>query len=219
MFVRNISTMNFSEHKNAGISLMVGCFLMIVTMVLHPVGGDFDHLLRIVTVGIVSHVIAIISLPFVAYGFWGLSDKIGSTFLSKLSFTFMFFGLVAVMFAGAVNGIILMDFVKSYAGSSEETIASLKPIFRLIRSFNHAFDFIFIGAVCISTGMWSISILKTKKLPIWHGWFGIIISAVALTSLMLGFVFVNLHGFRIFIFGWVAWVVAAGLLMTKEGEE
>ncbi len=192
---------------------------MIVTMILHPVGGDFDHLLRIATVGIIAHAIAILSLPFVTYGFWGLTERIGFSFLSKLSFTFILFGLFAVMLAAALNGLILMDFVKSYEGSSEETIASLKPIFRLIRSFNHAFDFIFIGAVCISTILWSVSILRTKKLAIWLGWFGISISILAVVFLILGSVFVDLHGFRSFIFGWVAWVVAAGSIMIKQEKQ
>ena len=188
---------------------------MIVTMILHPVGGDFEHLLRIITIGRVSHIIAIISIPLVAYGFLGLTQKLESS-LSNISFSFMLFGLIAVLFAGAVNGLILMDFVERYEGASEETIASLKPIFRLISSFNHAFDFIFIGAVCLSTGLWSLVILKKKTFPNLLGWLGIMITIAALVSLIAGFVFVDLHGFRIFIFGWVIWVVGIGWNLAKS---
>jgi len=190
---------------------------MVVTMVLHPVGGDFDHLVSILTIGRVSHIIAIISLPFVAYGFWGLTLRLKSQ-IATLSFFFMLFGLFAVMLAGATNGLILMDFVDRYSEASEELIASLKPFFRLISAINHAFDFIFIGAVCISTGLWSFIILKSKLLPVYLGWLGVLITLTALVSLLAGFVFVDLHGFRIFIFGWVIWIVGIGIMMTRRGE-
>ena len=206
--------MNTNKQKAAGISLILGCFLMIVTMVLHPVGGDFEHLVRIRLIGIVSHAIAILSVPLVAYGFWGFSTHVGGV-LSKISFAYMLFGLIAVMLAAAVNGLILMDFVKSYEGAPEEVIESLKPFFRLIRDFNHAFDFIFIGAVCISTTLWSIAILKISSFPTVIGWFGLAITAMALTFLLLGFVFVDLQGFRIFIFGWVAWVIWMGITLFR----
>ena len=213
MFVKK--KMKSNQLKAAGISLILGCFFMIVTMVLHPVGGDFDHLLSIITIGRISHVIAILSLPFVAYGFWGLIEKLESTPLARISFLFMLFGLIAVMFAAAVNGLILMDFVESHEGASNEVISSLSPFFKLIRSFNHAFDFIFIGAVCISTTLWSIAILKTKALHQMLGWFGLFLTIIALGSLFSGFVFVDLFGFRIFIFGWVVWVVGTGLNLIK----
>ncbi len=204
-----------SQKKASGICLIVGCFLMIVTMVLHPVGGNFDHLLQIVTIGRVSHIIAIISIPLVAYGFWGWTQKLTGS-IAQISFSFMLFGLIAVMFAGAVNGLILMDFVESYESASQETLDLLKPFFRLIRSFNHAFDFIFIGGVCISTGLWSISILTKKAAPAQIAWMGILITLAALLSLIAGFVFVDLHGFRIFIFGWVAWVLCLGYQLIKD---
>lgn len=204
--------MKSSELTTQSISLIIGCFLMIVTMVLHPVGGNFEHLLSIVRVGIISHAIAILSIPFVTYGFWGLTNTISSP-IARLSFVFMAFGLMAVMLAGAVNGIILMDFVQSYKDASQETINSLRPFFRLIRSFNHAFDFIFIGAVYISTTLWSIAIIKSSSLPTSLGWFGIILSIAGLGATIAGFVFVDLMGFRIFIFGWVAWVIWCGIAL------
>ena len=201
--------------KPYGIALIAGCLFMVVTMVLHPVGGSFEHLVSIITIGRVSHIIAIISLPLVAYGFWGLARLLDHP-LANLSYFFMIFGLVAVMFAGAVNGLILMDFVERYRDASDETITSLKPFFRLIQSFNHAFDFIFIGAVCISTGLWSLVMLIMKSLPKLLGWMGIAITIAALVSLLAGVVFVDLQGFRVFIFGWVIWVTATGLVLIRK---
>lgn len=204
-------------NKSAGLSLIIGSFLMIVTMVLHPVGGNFEQLLRIVTIGIVSHVIAIVSVPFVAYGFFGITMKLdASPFLSRMAFSFMFFGLVAVMIAAALNGLILMNFVQRYEDATPEVIESIYPILRYNFAFNHAFDFIYIGAVCISTLFWSIAILRTGSFPKWLGIFGLILTLAACISILLGFVFVDLHGFRIFIFGTVSWTVIAGYFLAKS---
>ncbi len=209
--------MELKEQKGAGLSLIIGSLLMIVTMVLHPVGGDFDHLLKIITVGRVSHAIAIVSVPFVAYGFWGLAYRLKEeSFLSNVGFSIMFFGLIAVMIAAATNGLILMDFVKSYEEASEETIGSLRPFFVFIRSLNHAFDFIFIGAVCLSMMFWSVAILKTKALASWVGYFGVALSAIGLILFASGYELVHLTGFRIFIFGNVAWILAVGFNLRKH---
>lgn len=208
--------MDIKEQKESGLALLVGSTLMIATMVLHPVGGNFDHLLKIVTMGMIAHSIAIVSVPFVAYGYWGLTQKLSAaSFLSKAGFSIMFFGLIAVMIAAATNGLILMDFVKSYEGASEETIDTLKPFFVFIRSFNHAFDFIFIGAVCLSMLMWSIAMLKTKSMPSWVAYFGILLAIVGIILFVSGTELVNLSGFRAFVFGNVAWILVVGFYLRK----
>ncbi|MEO9483114.1 MAG: hypothetical protein ABJG47_06700 [Ekhidna sp.] len=209
--------MESNEQKGAGLSLIIGSLLMIATMILHPVGGDFNQLLKIVTIGIVSHSLAILSVPFVAYGFFGLTMRLRSTsFLSYTGFSIIFFGLIAVMLAAATNGLILTDFVKSYEGASAETIASIKPIFVFMRSFNHAFDYIFMGAICLSMTMWSVAIIKTKAMATWVGYFGILVSIAGIILFVSGFELLHLAGFRIFVFANVAWILAVGFYLRKN---
>ncbi|MEQ9405795.1 MAG: hypothetical protein RIM99_19545 [Cyclobacteriaceae bacterium] len=209
--------MNTNFEKSAGTSLIIGSILMIITMVLHPVGGDFQHLLSIVTIAVISHSIAVLSIPFVAYGFWGITSRLDSEpFLSRIAFSFMFFGLVAVMIAAALNGMVLTGFIQRYADATPEIIESIRPIMTYNFTLNHAFDFIYIGAVCISTLFWSVAILKTKSLPVWTGYFGLLLTGVAVVLLVAGFVFVDVHGFRLFIFGAVAWTISVGFLLRKS---
>lgn len=206
-----------NAEKSAGLSLMIGSFLMVVTMVLHPVGGDFEHLLRILTIGIIAHSIAILSIPFVAYGFWGVTRRLDEEpFFSRIAFSFMMFGLVAVMIAAALNGLILTGFIQKFEDASPEVIDSIRPIMSYNSTFNHAFDFIYIGAVCISTLFWSIATIRTKAFPVWIGYFGVALTLFAFVMIALGFVFVDLHGFRIFVFGSVAWTVLMGFSLLKD---
>jgi hypothetical protein len=207
-------------NKSAGLSLIIGSSLMVVTMVLHPVGGNFDHLLRIISVAIISHCIAILSIPFISIGFYGILKRIGSTsFFSISGFAIAMTGLVAVLIAAALNGLALPFMVKAYEGASPELIESIQPILKYNSKLNHAFDYIYIGGTCLSMLFWSIAILKTKSFPLWIGYLGLTLSCSAIVMLFLGFYFVDLHGFRIFIFGGVAWNVAMGAFLLMTGKK
>ena len=206
--------------KAAGISLLIGSFLMFVTMVLHPVGGSFEHILKVRTMGIIAHSIALVSIPFTWIGFWGITKRLDNApFFSRVAFSFITFGLIAVMLAAAVNGLVLTVFVERYADASPEVIDSITPILHYNGALNHAFDYIFIAGMCVSVLFWSIAILKTKGFPIWLGWMGIVLSLVALLMWVFGFIFVDLHGFRMFIFGTAAWIVCAGFLLMRSKSE
>jgi len=203
--------MKSNSEKSAGLSLMIGSFLMIVTMVLHPVGGDFHHMVRIVNIGTISHAIGLLSIPFALYGYWGIMAKMEEEiFLSRVAFSFISLGLVAIMIAATLNGLVLTQLVRNYAGASDEVISDLTPIFRLIHAFNLANDYIYIAAVGISTLFWSIAMLRVKKFPAWLAYLGIVLVLAMVISALTGFVFTDVAGFRAFIIGTTAWTIAAG---------
>ena len=209
-----------NSDKSAGISLLLGSFFMIITMVLHPVGGDFNQLQKIVVIGMVSHAIAILAIPFMALGYFGISMRLKEeAFFSRIAFSVMLFGLFAVMIAGAANGIVLMDLVRDNKDASELAIESLKPIIRYNFHLNHAFDYIFIGAVFLSTLLWSVSMIQTGKFPKWIAYFGIGMVTLAFSMLVFGFVFLDVAGFRIFIFGTAGWTIASGLYLINGSSE
>lgn len=203
--------------RSAGLSLLIGSFLMIMTMVLHPVGGDFDHLLMIVNMGIISHALALFSVPFVAYGYWGIMMKLKDVvFLSRVGFSFMVFGLMAVMIAATLNGLVLMQFVASYADADQQVIAGLKPIFRYNHFFNLANDYIFMMAVGVSTLFWSIAVIRTRQFPVWVGYLGLILVSLAFLTIIAGHIYTDVAGFRMFIFGTTAWTMAMGWYLTRS---
>jgi len=144
--------------KNAGIALVLFTLLMVFTMVLHPAGGSFEYLLKITRIIMISHVLALISIPFAAVGFWGLTKKLGTAnFFSFSAFAIVLFGLVAVMIAAASNGLVLPIFIQKYKDAPVELIESIKPILKYNFSVNNAFDYIFTGAFCLAILFWSIA--------------------------------------------------------------
>lgn len=203
--------------RNAGVSLITGSVLLTITMVLHPVGGGLRHLLEISTILISTHAIAIVSLPFLLYGFWGLTYRLDNTnTLSMLAFITISMGVVAGMLAAAINGLALPVFIEGYRDASDETLNSIEPILKYGLSLNMAMDYIFIGATCIAMSLWGILIIAKSVFPKWIGYAGILTSISALVSGITGFVFTDLFGFRIFIFGFVLWMVVVGFRLRTE---
>ncbi len=73
--------------RSSGTALLLGSLLMIITMGLHPAGGSIEHLIRISPVIIITHSLAIVSIPFMLFGFWGLTKMLyGQPLLSTFAF-------------------------------------------------------------------------------------------------------------------------------------
>lgn len=203
--------------KKAGLSLIVFTILMTFTMVLHPAGGSMEYLLKIINVIIITHAIAILSLPFALAGCWGLTKTIGTdNFLSILAFCFISLGLVAVMIAAAANGLVMPLFIQTYKDAPAETIALIKPVLRYSFSVNHAFDYIYTGAFSLAILCWSITIIHTKKLPAWTGWFGIITSIGAVAIFVAGMGMPGIQAFRLFVSCIVLWILLVGIVLSRK---
>ncbi len=209
--------MDKSFQKFSGISLIISSVLLVLTMVLHPTGGDVKHIMQMHDVAIIAHSLAIFTLPFLAFGFYGLSVALLNNHkMSFLAFIFVCFALFAGMMAASINGLILPMFVENYANDFEQNINMLKPILKYGSFFNKAMDYVLIIGILVAIGIWSVLIIKSTKFPKWIGYYGLFLLAIALIGANSEFNFVNLFGFRIFVFGLVSWIVLIGWLMKKE---
>ncbi len=203
--------------KNAGIALIIGAVLLTVTMGLHPVGGSFSHLLKIIPLIIGTHALAIVSILILFFGFYGLTKKLSSTYsLSLAAFISIAVALLAGIIAAALNGLALPLFILQYQNATEAVIETIRPVLNYNKSLNHAFDFILIGGIIIAIFLYSLAILKDQTFPKWFAYFGFLISALFIILLCIGFALVDLGGFRIFIFSIVIWKFLAGYLLYKK---
>lgn len=186
-------------------------------MVLHPAGGSVEHLIRISNVIIITHAIAILSLPFGWLGFLGFTRVLGTgRFEVLLAFAMVSLGLVAVMIAAATNGLILPIFLQHYKDASPETITSIKSIFHYGFAINQAFDYIYTFAFSLGILCWSIAILRTKLFNAWLGWLGITISIGAVIVFLSGILIQDLSGFRLFVTAIIIWGALVGWQMLRH---
>ena len=198
-----------------GFSLCISTFLMVITMLHHPVGGDFNHLMRISTLAIISHSIAIGALPFFILGFLGMYFLYRTSIYSLFAFILVCLSQISLLMAGAVNGLILPLYIRQYKDADENFIVSLKPVLRYGYTINLVFDYVAIASLCAAICVWSMLVLKKGFLPRWIAWFGIALIAGILILLISKFSFTTVSGFTVFIFGLAGWVLAAGIQMTK----
>ena len=212
--------MNNLFEKNAGLFLIIFTILVVFTMALHPVGGNVEHIIRGTNRIMITHTIAIFSLPFGWIGFWGLTRRIGAEHAgSVLAFAMSSFGLVAIMLAAATNGLVLPIFLHHYKDATEETLSSIRPVLRYSSAVNHAFDYIYTGAFCVAILCWSIALLLTKKMAAWIGWLGIAVTLSVTTAVFTSEVAVNsLLGLRLFTTGMVIWILLVGIILYRQNE-
>ena len=208
--------MKSQTQKQAGIAVILGSLLMILTMALHPVGGNFEHLVKVANMAIIAHSIAIFSIPTTLIGFWGLSQRLAAQpLLSRAGLIFGGISLMAALMAAAINGLALPFFVRRFENASPEELEMVRVALNYGMSLNHAMDYIFIGGICMAILIWSIAIWKTRTLPLAIALLGGVIGIGFLVTLASGFVLVDVHGFRIFVFGVAFWILSTGILMLK----
>jgi hypothetical protein len=123
-------------------------------------------------------------------------------------------GLMAVMIAAALNGIVLPLYVDKYADAGEETLEIVKYIISYGLTLNHAFDYIFIAALCLAVFFWSIAILKSAAMPSWIAYLGILYFVFCGVLAVAGFNFISLNSFAMYIFGSMVWILCAGVLLA-----
>lgn len=203
--------------KTAGYSLLIGSLLIVATMVLHPSGGSIQKIQRIFNVIVGSHALAVMSLPFMAFGFYGLSVLLNTNSrVSKLGLLIILFGLTAAMLAAAINGLAIPFFLKGYEQPDKETTAQLYNIMRLGFSLNKAMDFIFIISILLAMGLWSVIILRFDKMAKWLGYYGLAVILFAVIGMLMNFNFISVAGFRIFVFCIAGWIICCGWWMIRR---
>lgn len=201
--------------RASGLCLLLGSLLATTTMVLHPNGGDINHIVKIKSVLTFSHSIAIFCLPFIGFGFWGLSQLLQTkSKIASLAFITFSFGLFAAMIAATINGLTLPNFASTHA-TNDNDIATVEKIINYGKCINIPMAIIFISATSLAVAIWSLLIIQTKQMSKYLGYFGLTIITFGLLGVFLKFNFTDLLGFRTFTFGLVIWNIAVGINMLK----
>ena len=212
----NINIVEINFYKSTGILLITGSLLASITMVLHPTGGNMQHISNIATSLQITHALAIFCLPCILFGFYGITHKLSDVWrVSTLAFIITAFGLFAVMLSAVFNGLVLPSFLIEYS----ENIAQHNTILHYGFTINKAFDYVFIISLCLAITIYSIIIITSKKLSKWIGYLGIIIMILAIVGATINFVFASLTGFRIVIFSIVAWTVYSGVALITSKKQ
>ena len=203
-------------NRITSLCLMIGSLMLVATMVLHPSGGNAKEILHIYNLAVSTHSLAIASLPFLVFGFLGLSQSLLSpSKLSIFAFIVICFSFVAGMLAAAMNGLVLPFFVKSKIDDFEQNENILSPVVTYGLKINLAMDYILIVGLLIAISGYSFLIVKYHKTLNWIGYLGFSLLPIAILAAFLNFNFTSVSGFRLFIFAIVTWIFSVGNALGK----
>ena len=208
--------MKNSFYKATSASLILGAILVTITMILHPVGGDIEHLIRISDRILITHLMAILAIPLLIFGFYGLSIRLqDDKRISQLAFIFLLFGMLSAFFAALFNGVALPIYLNGKEAATGQELINIKSILSYGFAINKALDYLFIGLTVIAIFLWSLNIVSQKAIAKWIGYLGIGLGIIAVIGIILGYNMQNLHTFRVVIFGLVIWMLATGMALRK----
>ncbi|OBX19021.1 hypothetical protein LX77_01412 [Gelidibacter algens] len=209
--------MDTNFYKSAGFSLIIGSFMASAIMMLHPAGGDINHIIQISALLRITHSLAIFSLPFILFGFYGLTHKLSNTWrLSSLAFIIITFGLFTVMLAGLLNGLALPYFLGKYSENVEHDISIVKTIVNYNFAVSKALDYVFIVSFCSAITIYSLITIVSKQIPKWIGYFGITILILVIIGAITNFEFTDIDGFRIVVFNIAGWILFSGVSLIRS---
>jgi hypothetical protein len=203
--------------KSSGVAIVIGSLFMVLTMALHPAGGNVAHIRQMSDIIIASHSLAILSIIVLSYGLVGLAIKLKSDIVLSYGGAVLFvFSAVAVMMAAALNGLAIPFFLERMGEITSENNGMIRAVLLYNYSLNKAFDLIFILAMSGASVLWSWAIVRTGLLKKWLGWLGLVVGILAIAMTLFGFVFTDLPGLRIFIGAFVVWLVAVGGALARR---
>jgi len=199
----------------AGLALIAGSAGLLVTMGLHPTGGSIEKLVQIARVGRIAHSIAIASIPLMLLGGLGLSARLRADGVIASAAVVVFaIGCIGGMAAAVINGLVAPTYAEWIVADAASRTTHV-AILHYGHILGAAFAMIFMVAIAIATGLWSIAILRTCALSRWAGWIGLALSATGLVAVLGGFLGLSVHDFGLFVLGLTAWTIVVGALMCR----
>lgn len=135
--------------------------------------------------------------------------------LPVIAYAVLFIGHMAGAMAAIINGIVLPIFL------TKEPIANASSngwgvVLTYNNAINESFDYLFVSAVCISTLLWSVTLVQKKGIEKFAGILGLCLSIPTIVLFITGFAFLSLHGFRIFLAGNTIWTITVAILLFKS---
>jgi hypothetical protein len=194
-----------------------------ITMSLHPVAGpnpitpaQFEKLAALMT-GV--HVLAIAGIPFSFLGALALARRLDSPGrLALLGLVIYGLGLVAVMIAPAMSGLVGTEIIRHVIErgvDSEQWRILMKYNFLI----NQAFAKIFVVASCSAVALWSLMIVRRRAFPVALGIYGLFLAPVLVIAMLTGGLSLDAHGFGLIVFTQAIWFIVAGILLWRGDQE
>lgn len=203
----------------SGLALITGSAGAIITMIFHPTGHDLfvpGQFASVAHVAIATHTLALVSLPVLLLGAFGLSHYLASP--NRLAFVaLVMYGLatIAAMNAAVVSGLVAPQLVRQIITTTPPSSDVWRIVFDYSGDLNQGFARVFVVASSAAIVLWSVAILRGKTLARGIGIYGSILGPVTVLAVLSGHLKLGVHGFGMVVLGQAVWFVIVGVLLCR----
>jgi hypothetical protein len=193
-----------------GWSMIAGAVMGLTTMALHPTGGGHAAL------ALAVHALAITSAPIAFYGGWVLTRRLSpGGALSELALAFYGLSAVATLLAATASGFLASDLIARVAASQGEERAAAAAVLHYNGAVNQAFARIVVGASSVAIGLWSMEIVRARRMRRAAGILGCAVAVPTLLALFSGHLTLDAHGFGAVVLGQAIWLILVGAELRR----
>jgi hypothetical protein len=205
------------SERLGGNAMITAAVMALVMMAFHPTGHDVARdpegqgLLAVVV-----HSIILTSVPIAFFGAMALTRRLSPEgALAELALVFQGASSVAGLVAATVGGLLapsLMEYVIAEQGDAR---VAADAVMHFAGHMIHTFSMVFVAASSVAIALWSIEILRTRKMRRSSGIVGCIVGSVTLLMLFAGHLHMDVHGLGAVILGQTLWLVLVGLELRR----
>lgn len=195
-----------TRDRAGGVALIVSAAGFIITMALHPVGGQSltpDQLVRVMQLSTPVHALALACLPIAFFGALILSRRLDTP---GAIITYGF-GAVAVMNAAICSGFIAPQ-IANVMGQSD----TWRILFTYTRFLNQSFALIYVMASSAAIVLWSLALRRQAK---GLGISGLVLGPLIVITVLTRVIGLDAHGFGAIVLVQGAWSIACGVWLLK----
>ena len=216
-----------NDNRTGGLLLVAGCGAVLITMGLHPVlsrGGALpspqalEHLARLDRL---VHGLALAGMAMLFLGALALTRRLAAGNRLALA-ALVVYGLAttAIVVAGTLDGFVAADLVSRMAAGDPQP-ESWWLLLRYNTLIVQAFAAVYTAGTCAAIFLWSLAMVRTRRLSAGTGWYGLILGPVIVGVLFSGHLPLNVHGMGLVALTQSIWFVVAGALLMRsdDGED
>ena len=203
-----------------GIALIVGTVGTMITMALHPTGGDLfepGQLESATNMFINAHALAIGSLPVLFLGALGLSRRLAAPDRLAIAALVLYgLALAAAMVAAVVSGFVAPDLARRELIATGSEADGWQIVFHYNGLLNQAFAGVLVLASSVAIVLWSAAIVRSRVLARGIGFYGVVSGPVIIIALVSGHLTLDIHGFGLVVLVQAVWFIVVGSLLCRR---
>ena len=205
------------RERMGGLAMIAGAMMGLVTMALHPTGHDVARdVAGQGTLAVAVHTLALAGVPVLFVGLVALTRRLaGAGPLAELALGFQGLAAMATLMAATASGLLGPGLIEAVLAAQGDERVAAAAVLRYNGAVNQAFARVLVAASGVAIGLWSLEIVRTRRLHRGTGAYGVVVAVVALAALLTGRLRLDVHGFGAFVLAQGVWIVLVGLELAR----